>query len=1726
MGAEETETLAPGRRRALVVGVVRTPALERDQHLAERFPTLDGASEDVELVGRSLRQSCYEVTQLTDPGGAELLGTLQEFFDACKPGDTAFLYFSCHGVTLGNRDYLLPADAQPGRAAPDGIRPLLDRTLLPADPDGLLDALPSGVTTVVCLDTCRTEDPTVASEQSRKTVLTAAEDVYWLYSCSRGQRSYADPQEGSWFGRALAKALAPTTQPTTFADLVRYTQAAVRRTASDAGLRPPTVERYVPHGKADESPSPVLCEGAQEAYRWTTMIETSCLWEYTSGGTAVHERVRKRLGALVEHIVDSLSTEGAHRADPWADPTYPVRVVEQLGTLVKRARLEGRDLLSPAETAALLAAPIVHEGIVAVALEELRRALPNGMDIRAAPDEPAAGHHPAHDHDRLVRGAAHDVCRAHSQVRRTTATLRRRGLQEQAAAADHWLRHRFITEWDLLWERTGAYASVDRILDLLTEAVLDSGGDPSAAPVRPAVRAAVDSQLRQVLGHLAVQPSSSPRINDTPGGDEWRLYPPVPGNQWRAPDLARLLWTAGLLAADPRRMSSVLVDHLGAHEPLAPAEVVAALSADFGYDVTPLGENENGSYELTVRFACPHPALHVAAEELAARANTTVNLLHLEWQKQRTTPPALLRGFPERVTGEQLVPLDDRYKQPLERFRLAEDEIRPLLMGTQLYGDRMLAVRELYQNALDACRYRDMRRQYGVMRGRPELDWTPKISFTQGWDRDGRPYIECTDNGSGMSRAKLTSMFARAGKRYEQDPEFVQERRNWRRAGLSEMPLNSRFGIGVFSYFMLAEEVVVWTSPVDHYGRAERADPLRADIQSGSGLLRISNDPAVALDGGTRVRLYLGQDEERPPSMVETLESFLWVADFAVEAVELGREPADGPVRRSSWKPYELTAPEPAHWAFDAVQGSRDVWLVQGPSVCLLDGVRIRDNADTKDQYGYVINLRERHRPEPSVDRNTLISYDTDAVTAEVLASVPRAVAQWNTVRLNWLWQLSEASPRFAIAVLNSLPAHVQAVVEQPNPVKRPTILVPLARAGCLPMDAENQRIKSRLSFRMSEYEGVLANQWRSTRLGLRPHGRHPFAPPGYPTPGSMDSVLFQSEIDPDGWASVIRASVRSGAPLGTALRALRRYAIIGFEVPAAADIRALRDVRPSEALLDLATGYRNVLRSYAPEGRRPAVHTPLLQVAAAHQLSLGAAAALLEQLRTWEPDLPVGPELSTELAAEVPTPQDATMLAGRNYRSPDGPVWPGALDIMDLLTRPNPSGSVHTLAARARHFRPLGFSLRSEPSQAALSHGALPASEQPLFTIPRGSYLRNTEYRDSDLSVVDLLLVSAELGIQPGTVASRVNALTLVTGIHAAQPPAEISGVIPSELAVRVLRRMSAGQWEDVSPWRFVMTVHKNSSTRTDRFSFTAEGHDVEEALRFLSAAGLLSSDFEAAKDQVVRQLDVWDHPLKRGNNFRDELELDQEGVTLCLLTELSAFERLPIGDLVDQLTDEEQPLRLRVAPPSAEVLDLQATHSDVTALVSARKGFYPELAFHRLLKHAQETHRTIPASIEHLARFVPLGAAPPPCTPAEAAALGDLVPDIFDLGAFDPGLIGKGPLGPLELVRTAGRFGWSLGRTYDRYAPLSCLGLDVTVRQPTSDEGTLVPDWRDLIILTPQLTGRHPVLTGAVAKDHIALCSEETDLSEAEVRERLARYARLFSLEFPPEATEGTSE
>ncbi|MGF0172287.1 HD domain-containing protein [Streptomyces sp. Marseille-Q5077] len=1703
MGSVGNARTTSGRRRALLIGITDTPDLHEVRDLAERYPRLDGAPQDVELIGSALKRSGYEITTRLDGIGlARLQGALNAFFTSCEPGDTAFVYVSCHGTSVGDHDYLLPYDAQPGGLREDGTQGLLTATLVEAEPGTMLRGLRPGVTAVVCIDACRAEEEDPDQEKPQDRWASYELDALWLYGCGPGQVAYADPAEGSLFARVLAEALQPNSPPTTFADVVEYTGQALRRQAGSApGLQTPAP--YVPSRLRDRTGEIVLCAGSEDTLRWTEAVRACELWDHTAGSPAVHERVKQRLGDLIRYVVDSCAGAGAHADDPWNDPAYPERLVRRLDDLVRRASLRPGDFLSPAETACLLAGPFVHEGIVAVALQDLRIHQPLHLGASTAVESSDSN-----PHGRQVRGAAQDVCRAHSQVQRTAGTLRARGLDDAARAADHWLRHRLIADWDALWERDGAYPAVDAILAKAVDAVVVAAEDPTAGPRTEVARREVDDQVRQVLGHFTVNPGGAdngPRVNVPGRGDGWNISQPVRDNTWRAPWLARLLWAAALLAADPRRLSSVLVDHLGAHEPLRPQDVVSALAYDFDYAQT--GGRTTATHGVDVRFSCPHPALHAAVEELVGHADATVRTVHREWNL--TGLPPLLKGLPDRVTAENLTPRNQHYRRPLERFRLAEDEIRPLLMGTQLYGDRMLAVRELYQNALDACRYRHMRRLYGATQADcgSRANWTPRISFTQGWDSDGRPYIECEDNGTGMTRAKVTSMFARAGKRYEQDPGFVQERRNWRRAGIEDIGMNSRFGIGVFSYFMLADEVVVWTRPVDRHGLPGSSHPLRADIQSGSGLLRVSDAPDAPELGGTRVRLYLAAHEDKQPSLVEALRSILWVSDFEVTAEERDQGDPGRVARSATWAPGRLTAN--GSWAGQPARAGRDAWLVQGKGQLLLDGVVVK-NAPAV--HGRVFNLRERHAPEPSVDRNDMLSFDEELVMRELLAGVPEAAVQWSEVPLSWLWRLSHQAPRLAVAVLAALPDSTTAVLES-GPGDQALVLerLSLSDVGCLPIDQAllHERTDALPSSYSHADESSLVRDWQATRLSLSGLLGHVFRPAGYPDPAPLDALLFlEKPTRTQGWLAALRAAAMNRISLRESVRVLRRYAVMGIYVPAVDDVNRLNDIRPSKTDVSLYSLYR---RPRPRPGRgSAALHAPLVLLSAHQGLTYGTLSARLEQLGSLDPDLPQPPELPPELRGECASGV-ASRLAFSSYsESPDWILraeWqPGAVSPLDLLDRADPTFPIEELIAQTRHLAPLGFSFSSEPTGATLSHGRLKDSERHLLS----NGPRSKQFLRGAFSMIELFGISARLHTPLGEVAKRINDIAAATGVEAPDVPADAADFVVPEWVADSLRYRSAGPF---GPWSLVTAAvgHPSRQAVTDT--------ELRGALPVLQTCGLLRRDLTWDFEAVVREVESGSPVVELLGSSASALDAEELDLPKVIMGMRS------IGEQLDQLAETPKHLELPGIPQitSPAVRSLRFEPGDERLLMKLNLGtgrtFRDELSINDLFRHCLVADTALAPALRRLTRFTVIDAPQPPgdFTGPDTEALEDFRPDRLDLAAFGAGLLGPGTLGPLELVLLAGRFGRTLGEVYERYAPFRCLGLEVTVAEPNAEEAELSPGWQEVIVLTVQLTGRAPALSGTVHPDHIVLCAEETDLTEPQIRKLLEHYGRLFGLRLP---------
>jgi len=124
--------------------------------------------------------------------------------------------------------------------------------------------------------------------------------------------------------------------------------------------------------------------------------------------------------------------------------------------------------------------------------------------------------------------------------------------------------------------------------------------------------------------------------------------------------------------------------------------------------------------------------------------------------------------------------------------------ITKLLMGEKIYGDRKLALREIIQNSIDACKIRleleNKKRQYGDEPFRAVI----KVFIDKANDT-----ISIKDNGLGMCMEIVNNYFLNIGKSYYTSEKFLLEEYNYKPIG--------NFGIGFLACFMLSDNIQIQT---------------------------------------------------------------------------------------------------------------------------------------------------------------------------------------------------------------------------------------------------------------------------------------------------------------------------------------------------------------------------------------------------------------------------------------------------------------------------------------------------------------------------------------------------------------------------------------------------------------------------------------------------------------------------------------------------------------------------------------------------------------------------------------------------------------------------------------------------------------------------------------------------------------------------------------------------
>ncbi|MFF3740884.1 caspase family protein [Streptomyces sp. NPDC002566] len=989
---------------------------------AYRDPNIDDltfVTDDIAELAEALTAVGYEVhvhdVEETDRESIDY--AIETFFQSAAPDETLLLYLSGHGIHHGGRDYLVPRGA---RTASHDFR----GKCLSLDFSGYVERSNAG-DVVVFVDACR--------EGIDLREMSAGNAVGWsdmrvarvgerhychVYACSPGERARytrAGNSTFSIFSRALSTVVADEAGPSTLRELKEQLQSAVDALTAEHKLfrqqirvRTETeTDDFIVFRRPDQT-----INGTAGDHSWATAARNHPAWKQI-GDVPGAVAMRAAAMALVAEIAPQAARDEALLSeDPWRPVDFAERMSAGVGWLLSKVLNPEKLALSPAEAALLVAVPYLYVTCANRAAVEALDVQPTTLDHMPSPSPARANYEQFfNNRQRLVRRA---VLAAQSP-----------GEGDRAAGIAWWLFRRWLAR-----KPGGAQ---ERILDGLlgpVERLLDDVPDEA------------DRKLVAELFELNTLPmllrSLRTSFDSTTIRPKRQLAGGAEAEQHiREQLLVVLLTVAHHLAIDPVLLSDVVVEHLG-----------ISYSADVRQlhrTIQTARWDQHGRTRV-LNAACHHPAIGLALRHQAAALDALFGAVDVLASSEPQLEP--LQDLPAHATADQVRPAVDAGGEPAYestdlRFRLADDRIQELLMGEQLYGDPSLAIRELYQNALDACRYRGARTQYLRLRHTELAPWSGRITFKQDVDERGRAFIECTDNGIGMGERELREVFSHAGMSFADLPEYLDERAEWRAANIELHP-NSRFGIGVLSYFMIADDVSVTTCRLDREGHPGQR--LRVDI-AGPGSLFHIRDLGRGFEAGTTVRLYL-RPSAKLPSCTDLLRRLLWISEYSVVAQDAET--------RFEWEPDTLSpvaplGPSDPHMpgtvrATDAVVDAtsrEDVWWASTRGGLLADGVWIG-----VPLFGAVVNLTGTHVPQLTVDRRNTLSYDKAHVMQLLREEIPALLREGAEVfSHDWLSALVAYHPALADEIAEAAVAcrHTPWVVGWQE--------LDIASAGCFSMD-------------------------------------------------------------------------------------------------------------------------------------------------------------------------------------------------------------------------------------------------------------------------------------------------------------------------------------------------------------------------------------------------------------------------------------------------------------------------------------------------------------------------------------------------------------------------------------------------------------------------------------------------------------------------------------------------
>ncbi|MDJ1644867.1 HD domain-containing protein [Streptomyces pakalii] len=1631
-------------RRALLIGVPTTP--EALSHFA---PLNEPVQADLHALRSTLEASGYDVEILSGAGRAAIGARIFEVSQEIPEEGTLLLYFTGHGLRLGEVDYLVPSDA---RAPADGIwqQPYLD-SLLPADISPYLARCRAG-TVLWIVDACR--DTSRAGNAAFGTgVLHGSPSGRFalMLGCSPGQQC-GFTSEGSFFTESLVQAMGPMTAPQTVHEVYASVRAHTLRASLRHGKAQEVQIRYAPD-REEETRSARICTGRHLLDDWRRAVIDEDLWKLIAPEHAAgEERAKECLLALVDACARRVHRSQQALPDPWADDGFPVRVL-RIGLLPLLTEGDRSDLTA-VELAGLIAAPFLREAAWADRLAQAAEASPLRADAI-----PNAG--PVRRHLEQVYGN-------YPHIRRKLVQCHVQGRESDQAAVALWLVHRWAAE---RFEEDADPVPLD-LADAFAAELL--GSDTST-----------DNDLMDQLS-TAVRWLAADVGPDDPGayGPEnvlSQIRLPEGRQHFRTRPLSALLRLAGILAVDVRTFPDVIADHLAIADPVLPTELVGVLQRSL--DWVP----EDDCIHLDLR--CSHQAIHAGLAEVVDRADRTASALRELSRALPVNEQKLLSRLPARVTDRNLRPRQTSgrvdYEVPLLRFHLAQTEVRDLLMGRQLYGDPLLAVRELYQNAMDACRYRTMRWRYLRGKGHEPMEWSAAITLHQGTDDRGR-YIECRDNGVGMGIEQLKGTFTRAGSRFEQSRAFRREQAAWLRqdAGLQLHP-NSRFGIGVLSYFMIADEMTIVTRQVHPDGTVAR-QALRVEIPSSGSLFRIQPQPDEGEDtlagGGTRVRLYLREDSDLPRiSCVDIMRSLVKVSEHRLEVTE--------PDNEEAWTPgvLRLAAKQAGNWQ-EAVPGV--LWWVNGTGAILCDGI-----VTDQEPYGYVLNLTGIHAGTLSVNRNELLGYDEDWAT-DIWQRSADSLVGWQGLTMRWLWKMEEESFQVAQVVHDALRGR--------------GLKIPLTDGEDAPQCALDDigwcHLDKEILSTQSSHGPPIFDLWRIAALraqgvALGSRARSAVTLMHHPVPEVGDADLVHNVSG--GWpALVIRANATSST-VAHSVRALRRLRALSAELAPPAvrhgDLGWVPEPLDETVARALSGAWRPDNRTRKWQGKPD--FGGLIKASYLTGKPLGQ---LIEHCKKLAPFGVEPPQVPPHHEGYVCTADDLDLLHV-NGNPEQSPLRPNIsrLTLWSMSKRLGVPAA--ETAARLQEFAWLGWSVPSLPSSE--EWGWL--TDDIVAHV--GSFRRmgkgGREYIDWLTTVA--AIASLEIGLRQAE--EDIPRAAAALGMDYLPKPGDVTtsdSYTPSSDLSEFLSGLSAN-FPTSLDLQDLYFSHLSDLDFDGQQSLLRElrqiGFNVPADIRILFGFNDLPLTTQITLSGLDPLANEYLHPAPTPNSailFSASVHLNLSMEEVWALAEAEA---------------ERFSLDVPALPPSLR--SWRPTNAEAAVLIAGGSDNTPswkQVTPHHLAQFARGSGMDVRTAYAYFEPLRALGAQLPDLTPAELEGLPTTVPDEYDLLVLSGELRCSSKFASftaLDLLSIATGVGRAADEVWRRMAPYRPF---VTIDE-ISSVPAVVPTWQDLAILSIGLNGLPPALTGAVTGEQIRFAAQEVAESEEWVRERLTVYAEMFEITLP---------